>query len=340
MLQVGPRSAGAAPGPACYGFGGSEATTTDANVVRGLIRPGHFLGGALDLDVGAAHLAVAQVAESIGQEAAETAENIARIADVTMSNALRLVSTERGYDPRRYTLVAYGGAGPLHAAGVAEQLNIDRILIPPYPGLLSAFGLLAGRFQRDFARTRVTALDDAGFASLEKAFAILREQAHQETTQFNVDPESCAETLALDMRYRGQGYELTLPLTKDGLALGSAVELAERFHAYHRQRYGHATPHEPVEIVTLRLILNRAFDTPPHLRTPTNENPGDELAPIVIDGAETACRFLWRAALPHDFNADGPVVIEEPTATTYVPPGWRVRVDAFTNLRIERSEAG
>ncbi len=197
MLQVGPRSAGADPGPACYGFGGTEATTTDANVVRGLIRPGHFLGGGLDLDIEAAQRAITRVAEDIGQPSFQAAESIARIADVTMSNALRLVSTERGYDPRRYTLVAYGGAGPLHAAGVADQLNIDRILVPPFPGLLSAFGLLAGQFQRDFARTQLTPLDERGYSGLERAFAELREQAHQETLAFGIEPGNCVETTAL-----------------------------------------------------------------------------------------------------------------------------------------------
>ena len=339
MLQVGPRSAGAAPGPACYGFGGNEATTTDANVVRGLIRPGHFLGGALDLDIDAARAAVTQVASALGQDAHRAAENIARIADVTMANALRLVSTERGYDPRRYTLVAYGGAGPLHAAGVAGQLNIERVLIPPHPGLLSAFGLLAGRFQRDFARTQVTALDADGYAALTPAFAELREQAHRETASFDIDPAACDESLALDMRYRGQGYELTLALTRAELARAGAEQLAARFHEYHRQRYGHATPQEPVEIVTLRLTLSQAFDAPSRLRAPTGAGPGDESATIVIDGAETTCRFYWRASLPAGFTAEGPAVIEEPTATTYIPPGWRVHVDPSTNLRLARNEA-
>lgn len=339
MLQVGPRSAGANPGPACYGFGGTEATTTDANVVRGLIRPGHFLGGALDLDVEAAEHAVAGVAGKIGGEPDQTAENIARIADVTMANALRLVSTERGYDPRQYTLVAYGGAGPLHAAGVAEQLNITRVLIPPFPGLLSAFGLLAGQFQRDFARTRVTPLDDDGYRSLESAFGSLREDARAETRSFDVDPAACEESLALDMRYRGQGFELTLPISTSDLEIGTAAELASRFHNYHRERYGHATPNEPVEIVTLRLTLSRPFDAPSRLRAHSGDELAVDSASIVIDGRQTTCRFYWRASLPEHFSDSGPVVIEEPTATTYVPPGWNVRVDASTNLLLERNEA-
>jgi N-methylhydantoinase A len=339
MLQVGPRSAGADPGPACYGFGGMVATTTDANVVRGLIRPGHFLGGGLDLDIEAARRAIAKVAEEIGQTPHQAAESIARIADVTMSNALRLVSTERGYDPRRYTLVAYGGAGPLHAAGVADQLNIDRILIPPFPGLLSAFGLLAGQFQRDFARTQVTPLDERGYAGIESAFAELREQAHQETLAFGIEPEACVETNALDMRYRGQGFELTLTVTSEDFHPGAVDQLALRFHEYHRQRYGHATPNEPVEIVTYRLTLSQPFDAPSRLRSPSGDEPQLEYAPIVVAGEERSCRFYWRPSLSAPFTEDGPLVIEESTATTFVPIGWRVSVDESTNLLLERIES-
>ena len=339
MLQVGPRSAGADPGPACYGFGGTEATTTDANVVRGLIRPGHFLGGALDLDIEASLRAVTTIADEIGQEASQAAENIARIANVTMSNALRLVSTERGYDPRRYTLVAYGGAGPLHAAGVADQLNISRVLIPPFPGLLSAFGLLAGQFQRDFARTDVTPLGPQPFLTLASAFADLREEAHQETLAFGIAPEDCVETIALDMRYRGQGFELTLAVTMEDLQSGTVEQLSQRFHDFHRQRYGHATPDEPVEIVTYRLTLSKPFDAPSRLRSPSGDEPRFDYAPITVAGKETNCRFYWRPSLPAQFTGDGPLVIEEPTATTYVAPGWRVRVDESTNLLLERNES-
>ena len=338
MLQVGPQSAGADPGPACYGFGGAEPTTTDANVVRGLIRPGHFLGGALDLDVESANRAIGDLASTLAVEPSRMAEDISRIADVTMGNALRLVSTERGYDPRQYTLVAYGGAGPLHAAGVADQLSISRVLVPPYPGLLSAFGLLAGQFQRDFARTQVTPLDREGYAGIKPAFAALREQAHHETAAFGVDPEACIESIALDMRYRGQGFELTLALTLDEIGSGTDKELAMRFHDYHRRRYGHATPGEPIELVTYRLTLSQAFDTPAELRASTSEEAEFDVAPISIGGTQIDCRFYWRPSLSSSFTAIGPAVIEESTATTYIPPGWSVSVDEATNLLLERIE--
>jgi N-methylhydantoinase A len=337
MLQVGPRSAGAAPGPACYGLGGTAATTTDANVVRGLIRPGHFLGGDIELDVGAARAAIERAAAEIDCEPERFAEDVYRIATATMANAIRLVSTERGYDPRRYTLVAYGGAGPLHAASVAEQLDINRVLVPPYPGLLSAYGLLAGRFQRDFARTAVTVLATQTADSIRNVFADLLEQARREIAAYDIDPDECAVDYGLDMRYRGQGFELTLPLdTADQHGLNPA-DLAPRFHELHRTRYGHATPSEPIEVVTYRLSLTRGFDAPAALRVRDGDARPLEELPIVIDGRPVACQFHWRPSLRPGFSAGGPRVIEEPTATTFVPPSWSLRVDEHTNILLERT---
>ena len=337
MLQVGPQSAGANPGPACYGFGGTAATTTDANVVRGLIRPGHFLGGQFELDVEAARAAIGKAAAELGRSPERFAEDVATIADVTMANAVRLVSTERGYDPRDYTLVAYGGAGPLHAASVAGQLNISRVLVPPCPGLLSAFGLLAGQFQRDFARTQVRPLDDEGYAAIGAVFSGLLADAREEVASHGIDPDSCQVAYALDMRYRGQGFELTLPVTAGEIAESSASALAERFHNQHRLRYGHATPGEPVELVTYRLAIIQPFDAPATLRMPAGEEREAGRAEISVDGTRVACDFHWRAALQAGFTASGPLVVEEPTATTFVPPGWRLRVDEHANLLLERS---
>ena len=337
MLQVGPQSAGAHPGPACYGFGGTQATTTDANVVRGLIRPGHFLGGQLTLDVEAAYEAIERTAALIGRSPERFAEDVATIADVTMANAVRLVSTERGYDPRDYTLVAYGGAGSLHAASVAGQLNIGRVLVPPYPGLLSAFGLLAGQFQRDFARTLVSPLDEQGYARIGAVFAELLAVARDEVAGYGIDPDSCQTAFALDMRYRGQGFELTLPLAAGEIAECTASALAERFHRQHRARYGHATPGEPVELVTYRLTMIQPFDSPATLRVSGDDPREADRAEIVLNGERVACHFYWRSALAPGFASDGPLVVEEPTATTFVPPGWRLSVDRHANLLLERS---
>ena len=335
LLQVGPQSAGANPGPACYGFGGQRATTTDANVVRGFIRPGHFLGGGLHLDSELAVTALSNLASELGRSPNDVAESVTRLADVAVANALRLVSTERGYDPRDYTLVAYGGAGPLHAAHVADELAIDRVLIPPYPGLISAFGLLAGQIRRDFARTSIAPLE-TGFDDISRTFEDLRQRAHREIAEFDIDPMTCAESLALDMRYRGQGFELTLPLD-DATMLDSPTRLATAFHNLHRQRYGHATPNEPVELVTFRLSLFQPFETPQDLMTRSEEPTPAEKSEIFINGSVETCRFYWRPGLSPTSPIAGPAVIEEPTATTFVPPGWVARVAGGSNLILERT---
>ncbi|MEU6715433.1 hydantoinase/oxoprolinase family protein [Nonomuraea sp. NPDC046802] len=353
MPQVGPRSAGADPGPACYGRGGVAATVTDANVARGLIRPSHFLGGRHPLDKDAALAALGTVAADLGRTQEELgrsqgelapaadasirtpqelAEDVFRIANVAMASAIRLVSTERGHDPRDHTLVAYGGAGPLHAASVADELGITAVLVPPHAGLMSAYGLLSSDFQRRFAVTRVA--DLSGLAPDEPAavFAELRAGAEAELAAQGVDPAGVIAEYELDLRYRGQGFELTVPVP-EGVAPDEAAEL---FHAAHALRYGHSTPAKPVQVVTYRLTLreNRQDTALPAVEV-TGEVRREEL-PVVVGGEERTCAFLWRASLPPGFEVVGPAVVEEDTATTYVPPGWTATVDPATNLLLTR----
>lgn len=340
MLQVGPRSAGGEPGPACYGRGGTQPTATDANVVRGLIRPGHFLSGQLDLDAAAAACALQPPAYQSGRTVEQLSEDVYRIANAVMSNAIRLVSTERGYDPRAYALVAYGGAGPLHAAAVAEELGISRVLIPPYPGLISAYGLLAGDFQSDFARTAVRQLANTSANKLVDDFAALRAEALAEVGAQGIDAGAAQLTYGLDMRYCGQGFELTVPINVASLSAGDGLDqLANEFHELHRQRYGHATPGEPVELVTYRLSVRLPSAKPAGLRVAATAERAPDVQSIQIDGQPTPCTFLWRGALSPGYRANGPVVIEEETATTYVPPGWTLTVDSQSNLVLERVEA-
>jgi N-methylhydantoinase A len=340
MLQVGPRSAGGEPGPACYGRGGVQPTATDANVVRGLIRPGHFLSGQLELDEAAAEWALQPVAAQTDRTAQLLSEDVYRIANAAMANAIRLVSTERGYDPRGYALVAYGGAGPLHAAAVAEELSIGRVLVPPYPGLISAYGLLAGDFKRDFARTAVQLLADALAGDVTDAFATLRAEALTEVASQGIDASAAELSYGLDMRYRGQGFELTVPVDASELAATNELErLANAFHELHRVRYGHATPGEPLELVTYRLSVRVPSAKPAGLRTAAATSRPPEVQSILIDGQPTPCAFLWRGALAPAYCAAGPLVVEEETATTYVPPGWRLSVDSQSNLLLERVEA-
>jgi N-methylhydantoinase A len=332
MLQVGPRSAGADPGPACYGRGGTEPTVTDANVVRGLIRPGHFLGGRHTLDREAALSSLGVAAAELGRTPGQLAEDIFRIANVAMAGAIRLVSTERGHDPREHTLVAYGGAGPLHAAAVADELGITTVLVPPHAGLMSAYGLLSSDFQRRFAVTRVDELDGLAPGELAEVFGELLADGMAELAEQGVGPEGVVVEQELDLRYRGQGFELTLPVPS-GV---SPREAARLFHETHAQRYGHSTPDKAVQVVTYRLTL-RVPRTDTSLPAVAVE-PGErhEALPVVIGGEERVCAFVWRASLPPGFSVEGPAVVEEDTSTTYVPPGWAATVDEATNLRLTR----
>jgi N-methylhydantoinase A len=337
MLQVGPQSAGASPGPACYGLGGTEPTTTDANVARGLIRPEHFLGGRHTLDRSAAERAVASLAGQSGLEAGTLAEDIFRISCATMASAIRVVSVERGYDPRDYTLVAYGGAGPLQAASVADELNIDRVLVPPVPGLMSAYGLLVGNFQRDFARTYVQNLREISIADIQRSFADLEANGADQLRQQDIDPSQATKIYGLDMRYRGQGFELTVPIDTSDLNGGNLDEIEARFHDLHRVRYGHSTPGEEVEAVTYRLSMTLEYPKPKPLRVP-EEKPREPVSmPVTIGGKPVDCAFYWRPGLRSGDRLDGPAVIEEPTGTTFLPPGWELTVDEHTNLILERT---
>ncbi len=332
MLQVGPQSAGATPGPACYGLGGVQPTITDANVIRGLIRPGHFLGGELQLDQEAALNSFEHISSRTARRSEQLAEDIYRVVNATMAGVVQQISTERGFDPRDFTLVAYGGAGPLHAVSVAEEIAINRILVPPHPGLLSAYGLLAGNIQRDFSRTAIQQLDSGSRDEIAKQFTDLTTTALSEVTSQALDPGSCELNTYLDMRYRGQGFELTVPVNVDDLSTDS---LTSTFHTLHRERFGHATPGEPIELVTYRISIVQPHDRIPDLRV-SPESRDEDVQAILINSERVPCRFIWRGSLDIDAVVEGPVVVEEPTATTFVPPGWSVTVDPQTNLIIEK----
>ena len=339
-LRVGPESAGAEPGPVCYGRGGTAPTVTDAHLVLGRLAPEHVLGGddTLDMAPGAARRAVGDLGQAMDRSPEETALGILRVANATMERALRRVSVERGHDPRDYALVPFGGAGPLHAAALAEALGMRRVLVPPTPGVLSALGLLMADVVYDTARavlTRATALveapgplTDARAAAAADVRSVL--EGHG-TPQLGLE---------LDLRYAGQSYELSVPL--DAPITGDAVRAAEQaFHERHRDRYGHADPDEPVEVVALR-VRGRVAVPPPALpREPETDAP--------LADAQLGTRPVWfdadgpvetpaydRTALHHGHAIDGPAVLHQYDTTIVVPPGWHARVDARQNVRVER----
>jgi len=320
ILKVGPESAGADPGPAAYGKGGSALTVTDANVLVGRIRPEAFFGGRLRLDAAAAEAALGALSDRVGLPRLETLEGVLRLVNVTMAQAVRLVSVERGHDPRDYTIVAYGGSGPLHAVAVASDLGISRVLVPVNPGLVSAYGLLLADTRQDFSITRVMLAARVADEDVAALFADLEAQAHREFQSYERPWAEVMCRREMDMRYVGQAYEIGVPC--DGMPVAAAVEA---FHEAHRVRYGHAVREQDVEVVGYRLIA--AAPSPLRAIRPA---PGRRAGP-----APRAEGYHPREEIDAGSRLPGPCVIEEPTATTYVPDGWSARADRLGNLILE-----
>jgi len=336
-LQVGPRSAGANPGPAAYGLGGTEPTVTDANVVLGRIGTARRLGGSISLDAARARRAVSDLAARMGEVMTvdALAEGIVRIAVARMTSAIREISIQRGHDPRDFTLVAFGGAGPMHALALADEIGIPRVLVPRHPGNFSALGLLASDIKHDDVRTRVGALRER-WALLPDLFADMERGARRQLQLEGFDAAQQRMRRSLDLRYRSQAFELNLGLGDESLA---AVEGA--FHRHHQAMYGHADPTASIELVNARLSAYGVVARPTAAH---HEGGGAELdaalverRPVRFDGAVHDCPVWERERLPADAELRGPAIVEEFGATTVVPPGWRGALDAHGNLRLERA---
>ncbi len=318
LLQVGPESAGADPGPACYGRGGMTATVTDANLVLGRLRPDAFLGGDIQRHVAAA----------LGMDRVDAALGIVSLANEHMARALRVISVQRGLDPRDFTLVSFGGAGGLHVCALAEALHMHRALVPVHAGVLSALGMLAAPRGRQRSRTLAQPLDEIAVAEVEAAFAELAGQARAELEAEGVAAADIREQRSVDLRYRGQSYSLNLPWS--GLE-----ELAGAFHELHAQRYGHRLE-APVELVNVRLGLQGPVPALP-LAGPAGGAPaGDRVVRLPDTGVEA--RVLERAALGVGTRISGPALIVERVSTTFLAPGWAATVDAVGNLQMQRVE--
>jgi N-methylhydantoinase A len=330
-LRVGPESAGADPGPACYGR--SELpTVTDAHLVLGRILPDRFLGGRMALSVRAAEKALRPTARSYGNDVRAAAAAIVRVANASMERALRVISVERGHDPRRFTLVAFGGAGPLHACELAEALGVARLLVPPFPGVLSAFGMAAAPIVRDEVQALLAMVgDDRGALAnrLERVFARLEARARRALGE----ARRARVTRALDLRYAGQSYELTVPVTSCDPARFVAA-----FHRAHRRRYGHADAARAVEVVVLRVRAESAAPgVPPAagpVRPAADGAKAREYREVWFDRPRRAAVFD-RSSLGPGARLRGPALLTQLDATTVVPPGWGGVVDAWGNLVLE-----
>jgi N-methylhydantoinase A len=334
-LRVGPESAGSEPGPACYGRGGTRFTVTDANLLLGRLDPAHFLGGRMTLDVAAAGAVAHPLARALDLSPVELAEGVVRVADAHMEQAIRVISVARGFDPRGFTLIPFGGAGPMHALALAGALHIGRVLVPRYPGVLSALGLVLADFTVDHARTVMVALAELRPEDLADALAPLLAQTRDELAAEGFVAESMQFEQALDLRYRGQSFELTVPI--DGC---DPAQAAHRFHAAHELRYGYARLDAAVELVNVR-VTGRGVRPKPELPRSTPALSADPSPAVVgrtrlrFDGGWHDAPVYERSLLQAGHEIIGPALAVQEDATTVLTPGWRVRVDPWANLVCE-----
>ena len=332
MLKVGPGSAGADPGPSCYGRRGGRPTVTDANVLCGLIRPEKFFGGNLQLRPDLASTALSVLARKLGMDTVALAEGIIRVANSNMMDAIRLASLERGHDPRDYTLVAFGGAGGLHACSLAEDLEIGSVLVPRNPGLLSAYGLLVSEFRREFVRTELTRNADVRSDRVLHVFAELEDRGRQEFERYHVSRRGLVVTPSVDLRYLGQDLDLNVEVDRSRVDEERLNPAVEAFHRAYDQRCGHRFPDAEVEVVNYRLTVSVPNDAPPLRADRANGSANGEAGAVYTGGRWVECAYFERQRLPVGFSASGPMVVEEATATTFVPPGWTASVDSQGNL--------
>ena len=341
-MHVGPRSAGAEPGPACYGRGGKFPTVTDANLLLGRLNADRFLGGEMKLDVASATAAICEhIANPLGINPIEAAEGILRIAATKMSYAVKGVSTERGFDAAAFTLIAYGGAGPLHASSIAREIGMRKLIIPRAPGHFCAFGMLHSDLRYDFVRTTFRKLDDMDFDEIQTAFGELERLGRTSLKESGVQPAAVTAAYSADMRYVGQEHSVSVDLSHAMLESRDRLAIKAQFDSVHQQRYGTCAPLERVEIVTLRSAVTGVMEKPPmkKIAAGTATPPAEALREsrdvyYAEIGTKASTPVYDRDRLLGGNRIGGPALIEEHASTTVVLPGDELEVDSFGNLRI------
>ena len=341
LLKVGPRSAGADPGPVCYDRGNEEPTVTDANVVLQTLNPTHLLGGRMTVRQDLARAAIDRVADRLGMDAMATAQGIISVVTANMARAIRVISVQRGHDPRDYTLVAFGGAGPLHAARLARELDIGRILVPRNPGILCATGLLLTDLRADFASTRLLTLSAEALPAIEAAFHTLRERAEAWFVEEAVPPDARRVARTVDMRYAGQNYELSVPLPDGPVTMAILDALAAGFAAAHERMYGFIAEGETVQLVTYRV---EATGVVPKAAFRAAPDAGPDASAAVVGrrdvwlpeaGGFVSCPVYDREKLRPGNRIEGPAIVEQMDATTVVLPDMTAYVEPYLNLVLE-----
>jgi N-methylhydantoinase A/oxoprolinase/acetone carboxylase beta subunit len=338
-LRVGPRSAGAEPGPACYGRGGDEATVTDASLVLGYLNPARFAGGSMTLDAGAAERALAVIGRRLGVDPVAAAAGVHRVVNARMADQIRLVTIKRGYDPRQFSLVVLGGAGPVHGAALAEEMGMAEVLVPEAPGVLAAFGLLAAAIEHQHARTLQAGTDVADLGAVNRCLSGLDAAGRARMREEGVPAHEVRVAYAADMRYVGQAYELEVPIPVP-VTRERMPEILAAFHAVHERVYGYARVQQPVEFVNLRAVhtypLPRPQVTPAARshRTLADARLGERRAYF---GGFVPTAIYERADLPLGARVAGPAIVEQSDTTTVIPPGVTALVDDAGNLRLRRA---
>ena len=337
VLQVGPQSAGAVPGPACYGRGGAAPTITDCNLVLGYLGEDNFLGGRMRLEAAKARAAIeAAVARPLGLDVAQAAEGIIRVIDVKMEEAIKAISTMRGHDLRDFMLLAFGGAGPLHAGRIARDLGMAGVIVPLYPGVFSAIGLLMSDVKHDYIRSKLTPLSEISPADVNGMFERMVAQALDELRDDGFSAKQIRIERALDMRYAGQGYEIAVSCPTHPLQDVDLKQLRATFDQQHRTMFGHMAPEEPVEIVSYRV---RGIGLVPPVEMPKFKPAGTTLADaqremrrVRFDGREIDCPVYQRERLDVGLTVAGPAILDQFDCTTVICPGQTARVDEWKNL--------
>ena len=337
-LRVGPRSAGAMPGPACYDTGGTEPTVTDANVVLGYVNPRRLAGGAVELRPELARRVLDErVAGPLGMETLEAAYGVHTVANVTMIRAIRAVSTYRGRDPRDFSMLAFGGSGPIHAVAMARSLSVATVIVPPASGVFSAVGLLQAQAESHFVLTFFGRLSQVDPETLDGAYGTMKERAEASLVEEGYSAADLVWQRSADLRYVGQAYELTVQAPGDRLGASGVILLEERFHEEHERTYGHKAPGESVEMVNLRLTARAAssqsLPTTPIAGADDHERTSRDVY-FGPDHGSLETAIVSRSDLA-DRRLDGPLVVEEYDVTTVVPPGSSAQLDEWSNIVID-----
>lgn len=339
-LQVGPKSAGATPGPACFGRGGNDATTTDAHLVLGRLDPEYFLGGRMKLDVARARAAIQEkIAKPLGLSVTEAAHGILAIAEANMANAIRTKTVQRGLDPREFVMLAYGGGGGLFACAVADQLGVKRVVVPLAPANFSAWGILTSDYIEDEVRTQVMSFDEAHVERALETLGSLERNAVSAVSGYGFDPDAIARLRCADMRFEHQEFTIAVDFEPAWTTSAALLEGArERFVSAHRRLYGHGDPTGNLEIVSLRArAIGRV--RPPEIvkRTAALASGPTRRRGVVFRGSEggVATEIVVRDSLAPGQEVHGPAIIDEWTTTTIVPPGWTCTCDGYGNLVLE-----